>query len=73
MPDVYTPEKIRDISETVYRLRLGDEDVARMSKKDADNGEKMRERAASYDTLTRAYLQVLGLMAPPVRGRVKGK
>ena len=74
MPDIYTPEQIRDISEAVYRIRLGDVAFARMSEKDADNGKKMRERAASYDVLTRAYLQVLGFMPPLVRGgRGKGK
>lgn len=62
-----TPEQVRDISEAVYRLRLEDDckgSVARMLAKDAekdpnDNGKKLRNRAASYDALTRTYLKVL--------------
>lgn len=62
-------EKIRDISEKVYRLRLEQDcpgNVQRMLDKDRevdpdDNGKKLRNRAASYDPLTKAYLKVFGL------------
>ncbi|RPH48875.1 hypothetical protein EHM76_00295 [bacterium] len=54
-----TPEEVRDISEKVYRVRLGDDDVRRMLEKDDDGGKKLRSRAGSYDPLTRAYLAVL--------------
>lgn len=50
---------VRDISEKVYRLRLGAEDTASMIAKDKDNGEKLRARAVCFDTITRAYLEVI--------------
>lgn len=53
--------KVRDLSEAVYRTRLGPADVASMIAKDGDSGEKLRGRAGSYDTLTCAYLEALGL------------
>jgi hypothetical protein len=72
----HSPEQVRDISEAVYRLRLDQDtphvsdanpgNVARMLAKDKekdsnDNGKKLRGRAGSYDALTRAYLEVLGI------------
>lgn len=59
----FAPEYIRDISEKVYRLRLEQDcagNVERMIAKDEDAGQKLRNRAAAYDPLTRAYLKVLG-------------
>lgn len=66
----YTPERIRDISEHVYKMKLEQSckgDVERMLQKDReadpdDNGKKLRNRAACYDGTTRVYLKVLGLM-----------
>lgn len=61
----YTPERIRDVSEAVYRARLEQSckgDVERMIAKDGDQGQKLRNRAGAYDPLTRVYLQVTGLM-----------
>lgn len=59
----FDPEMVRDLSEKVYRDLMdrdnGEGTVARMIKKDGDNGEKMRGRASSYDRLTRAYLRAL--------------
>jgi hypothetical protein len=55
----YDPKMVRDISEAVYRMRLGDDDTQRMLAKDNDGGEKLRGRAKSYDSLTRCYLEVL--------------
>ena len=55
----FNPEYIRDISELVYRQQLGEEDVARMIEKDKDEGQKLRSRSASYDSLTRSYLGIL--------------
>jgi len=52
-------ERIRDISEKVYRIRLGARDTQSMIAKDGDNGEKLRQRAGSYDVLTRAYLEAM--------------
>lgn len=55
-----TPDQIRDISVAVYKQRLEDAckgAVERMLAKDADGGQKLRGRAASYDPLTRAYLK----------------
>ena len=58
----FDPEYIRDLSEQVYRLELGDEDTRRMIEKDKDQGEKLRGRAVAYDALTRSYLRVLGML-----------
>lgn len=57
----FSPDYIRDVSEKVYRSRLGEADVASMIAGDKDNGEKLRARAASYDGLTRTYLKALGI------------
>ena len=60
----FDPSYIRDLSEQVYRVRLEQDcegNAARMIAKDEDNGEKLRNRAAAYDSLTRAYLKVLGI------------
>lgn len=58
----FAADYIRDISEKVYRDQLGADDTARMieKEKDKDNGQKLRNRAASYDSLTRSYLETLG-------------
>ena len=56
-----TPEQIRDISVEVYKRRLEESSkggVARMIEGDKDRGEKLRGRAAAYDSLTRAYIAV---------------
>ena len=55
----FDPKMVRDISETVYRERLGEGGADRMIEKDADSGEQLRERAGSYDSLTRSYLRAL--------------
>jgi hypothetical protein len=68
----YDPEYIRDLSERVYRLRLEQDsagNVARMIEKDEDGGEKLRNRAGSYDALTRAYLKVFGFEPDGVNDR----
>lgn len=62
---VHSAEFIRDISEKVYRRRLEDDcpgNTERMLEKDNDAGKKLRNRSGSYDKLTRAYLEVLGIM-----------
>jgi hypothetical protein len=58
-----TPGKIRDISVEVYKMRLGPDDTRRMLENDGDGGKKLRERAHSYDALTRCYLEVLNVVA----------
>lgn len=60
-PDKFCPSYIRDLSEKVYRSRLGEQGAARMMSDDKDSGEKLRNRASSYDPLTRAYLQAIGI------------
>lgn len=50
---------VRAISEAVYRERLGEGGAARMIAEDADDGEALRERSASYDSLTRSYLRAI--------------
>jgi hypothetical protein len=57
----FDPDYVRDLSEKVYRDRLGADDVVSMIEKDQDGGAKLRARAASYDGLTRAYLKALGV------------
>ena len=61
-PVVRVPEfdadHVRDVSEAVYRDRLGN-DLDEMLEKDADGGKKLRDRAGSYDALTRSYLRAL--------------
>lgn len=66
----FDPEYIRDISEKVYRLNLERScagDVDRMIEKDRDEGQKLRNRAAAYDSITRLYLKVLGFEPPLTR------
>lgn len=49
---------IRDVSEAIYRQRLEDSckgAVDRMLAEDNDGGHKLRNRASSYDVLSRAY------------------
>lgn len=53
----FDPVEVRDISEHVYRERLGDGGAERMIEKDRDDGKLLRERAESYDSLTRSYLR----------------
>ncbi len=68
----FDPDYIRGISEEVYRLRLEQDcagNVERMIAKDEDGGKKLRNRAGSYDPLTRAYLKVLGFEPQPVPSR----
>jgi hypothetical protein len=55
----FAPERVRDVSEAVYRDRLSPEALKLMIEKDADQGEKLRGRAASYDSLTRSYMRAL--------------
>lgn len=56
-------KKVREISLAVYKIRLvqdsGKGAVERMMSDDGDDGEKINNRAAAYDPLTRAYLQAL--------------
>lgn len=69
----FDPTYIRDISEAAYRLRLEQEcsgNVQRMLDEDKDGGVKLRNRAASYDPLTRAYLKVLGFEPPAIAADV---
>lgn len=53
----FTPEQIRDLSEKVYRIRLGESDVARQIEKDGDGGAKLRVRAGVYDSLSLSYFE----------------
>lgn len=57
----FPAERVRDFSEAVYRERLGERDAASMIAKDGDNGERLRERAAAYDPVTRAYMRAMGV------------
>jgi hypothetical protein len=63
----FDPELVRDISERVYRLELGDDDARLMVEK--DGAEKLRRRAKQYDHLTRSYLKAIeeARSASPVR------
>lgn len=58
-PD-WTREQISDLSEAVYRIRLGSPAaVADMISNDKDQGQKLRNRSRCYHVMTRAYLDVL--------------
>lgn len=69
----HTPDQIRDISEAVYRKKLDAEcgaGTAKQTDDDIANGVttpggkpkmSIRERAQSYDKITRVYLDVLGI------------
>ena len=55
-------ERVRDISEKVYCMRLENDchgNVERMLEKDGDGGKKLRNRASAFDTLTRCYVEAL--------------
>jgi len=52
-------KRVRDISEAVYRERLGQDGLEKMLRKDADDGAKLRERAGAYDALTRCYMRAM--------------
>lgn len=54
----YTPEQIRDISEKVYRHRLGQEDTRRMLEKDKTRKLQLRDRAGIYDDLVKDIITV---------------
>lgn len=54
----YTPEQIRDISEKVYRHRLGKEDTSRMLEKDKTRKLQLRDRAGIYDDLVKDIITV---------------
>lgn len=53
---------IRNLSEMVYRLRLEGNDAKTMVEKDGDNGEKLRSRSSSYDSLSRDYMRAAVLL-----------
>lgn len=72
----FDPAYIRDLSEQVFRLRLEQDcegNVERMIAKDEDGGEKLRNRASSYDPLTRAYLKILGFEPAALEGKPAGE
>lgn len=71
----FDPTYIRDISEAAYRHRLEQDcpgNVQRMIEKDEDQGQKLRNRAASYDPLTRVYLKTLGFEPSQVPSTDRG-
>jgi hypothetical protein len=51
----FDAEFVRDISEAVYRERLGKNDAEAMEKE--HGAARVRNNAGSYDVLTRAYLR----------------
>lgn len=59
-PSEWSMDFVTDLSEAVYRIRLGGEKESEaMIRADKDGGQKLRNRARSYDVMTRAYLTVL--------------
>lgn len=55
----FTAEQIRDVSEKVYRKRLGADDTRRMLEKDKTRKLQLRDRASIYDELVKDILIVL--------------
>lgn len=55
----FDPEHVRDISEAVYRDRLGKDEAAKMVAKAKGDVGILRRNASSYDGITRSYLRVL--------------
>lgn len=61
----YDADFVRDVSEQVYRVRLGEKDLAQMIIEGGGGaaGEKrVRNNSASLDPLTRIYLDVLEIV-----------
>lgn len=56
-PQSFDDTYVRDISEAVYKDRLGPKQTASMLEK--DGAEKLRERAAFYDHTTVATLRAI--------------
>lgn len=54
-------EAIRDVSERVYRTRIGDRDAAQM---EVEKPGSVRRNAACMDVLTRVYMEALGIELP---------
>ena len=54
----FDPEYVRDISEAVYRERLGSDDLAKLLA-EKDGEKRLRSRATAYDSLTRSYLRAI--------------
>lgn len=59
----FDADMVHGLSIDVYKMRLvagsGEGAVERMIAKDEDNGEKLSNRAAAYDALSRCYLRAL--------------
>lgn len=64
LPPINT-EAIRDVSERVYRARLGADDAAKM---EAERSGSVRRNAVCMDTLTRVYMEALGIELPRIVG-----
>jgi hypothetical protein len=56
-------DKIRDVSEKVYRARLSGDDAAKM---EAERPGSVRRNAGCMDVLTRVYMEALGIELPRV-------
>jgi hypothetical protein len=65
LPPIDT-DRVRDVSVSVYKARLGKKDAAKMIEEDGE--EKLRKRAGIYDPLTVAYFTALGVEIPRVTG-----
>jgi len=69
---VLDPERVRDLSVKVYKMLLdapnggGPGATVRMLDKDNDGGKKLRGRAGSYDPISRAYIEALGVKFPMI-------
>lgn len=61
---VYSDKFVRDISEAVYRARLGEKEVLHMMKHVPNAADVIRSRANIYDKLTRTYLNILQIKEP---------
>lgn len=59
----FDTEFVRDVSEAVYRDRVGSDDITKMLDDPKRGPDYVRRTAGSYDTLTRAYLRTLKVTA----------
>jgi hypothetical protein len=59
---VYSDDYVRDVSAAVYRARLGPDDAQKIDDDPKRGPDWIRRNSASYDGLTRAYLDAVNAL-----------